>query len=109
MKFQLKVQRSFWTPEVYVFIDPDTQKELFRIVERGSAEFFAELAGKRSYHVSVGLDDNPAQTNGLVIQKYSDRMFFAKSGKLELRSQQDVEALIVSLFFVERIRYIRSL
>ena len=45
-------------------------------------------------------DDNPSQSNGLIMQGYNDKLFSSKNGRLEIRTDQHVEILTLCYFFV---------
>mgnify|MGYP003612936923 CR=1 FL=1 len=57
-------------------------------------------------NIGISLDDNPNQNNNLDVQLYKDEMFFAKSGKLEIRSNENIELLIACTFYSYFLRLI---
>ncbi|MFN8114647.1 MAG: hypothetical protein U0W65_00920 [Bacteroidia bacterium] len=89
----------------YTFIvDPAESTVLCQIKEGQNREVVAYVDKDRKYDVGISLDDNPNQNNNLAVQLYKDKMFFAKSGKLEVRSNENIELLIVCAFYSYMLR-----
>lgn len=105
-QFTAKTTGHWGFPQTYNIINPDNKSIYCRIEKHSDHQIYAFTSEKIKYDISISSDDNPAQTNGLVIQKYDDKMYFAESGKIEIRSDKDIELLIVCLFFV---LYLRNL
>ena len=91
----------------YTFIvDPSAAVVWCQIKEGRNREVFAYIDKNTKYDIGISLDDNPNQNNNLDVQLYKDEMFFAKSGKLEIRSNENIELLIVCTFYSYFLRLI---
>lgn len=86
-------------------INPETGKKYCRIERKSEPDYrygtyTAFLPDKTIYKIDVRWDENPRQSNDQAIQEYGDKLFFSKSGKIEVRSDKDFEILIACLLFV---------
>lgn len=94
-------------------INPETGEKYCRIDRRSESNYkygiyTAVLPDKTTYKVDVRWDENPGQNNGQAIQEYGDKLFFSKSGKIEVRSDKDFEILIACLLFVSYEKLLRD-
>jgi hypothetical protein len=101
-KFIVDNHKDFFLPKTYTLKDFDHDKKLCQIIEDSGHKVFAIIDNVK-YDIGLRENDNPSQNNGLITQMYNDKMFFYKSGTLEIRSDKNLEILIVCSFFARRL------
>jgi hypothetical protein len=101
-RFSIKKKKGFWFPKAYLLLDPDTKNLWCEIEEYEDGKIWATISKKR-YDIGIREDDNPSQSNGLIIQGYNDKLFSCKNGRLEIRTELHPEILIVYYFFVRHL------
>ena len=97
-QFLLQTIKSNFKLHTFI-VDPSTSTIWCQIKEGQNRQVIAYIDKNTKYDVSISLDDNPNQNNNLDVQLYKEKMFFAKSGKLVIRSNENIELLIVCTFY----------
>ena len=64
----------------------------------------AKVDKNTSYLIGIEINDNPNADNNLDVQLYKDKMFFANSGKLIIRSAENIELLIACTFYAYQLK-----
>lgn len=105
-RFLIKQDNSLLNyPKRHQLIDAGTGKIACEIQNHYSDnKVLAVFPDNTTHDITVGTD-NPAQTNGQIIQSYPDKLWFAETGKLEIRTKKNIEALIACFYFV---RYLEA-
>lgn len=107
-RFLMSTRHALSFPKNYILTDPDSGKTWCKIEERMNRDIFATINGKL-YNIGVYPDDNPSQSNGLIMQGYNDQLFSYSSGRLEIRTREHIEILTACYFFVCYLRHCNSI
>lgn len=98
---------SFRFPKCHRMIEPDTGQTWCDVEECEDGTIWAMMEGRR-YDIGIREDDNPAQSNGLIMQGYNDKLFSSSNGRLEIRTDKHTETFIACFFFVRHLRRLQD-
>lgn len=94
--------------EHYTVQDFETTNNLAEIYVEGDRHEVFGIIENKKLNLSLTFNDNNYQSNGLVAQIFYDTMFFPNSGTVEIRSEKNIELLIVAAFFAASLNSIRD-